>query len=428
MECKEYKGIGERIYQETLPNGLSIYVVPKAGHYHSHAMFATNYGGSDMRFCYNGQWKDTPAGIAHFLEHKMFDMEDGNALNILSANGASPNAFTSNNMTAYYFDSTQGFDENLRMLLTFVSTPYFTEDTVEKERGIIGQEIRMTEDNPNFAVYENLMRALYKYNPIRTSVAGTVESIQEITAETLYACHKVFYNPSNMVLCVTGDVDPKAVVSAAREILPDAPGEPPQRDYGQAEGPEPAERRIAAAMEVMTPLFLAGAKVLQADAGEAAYKLSLVGDLSLQLLMGDASPLYRRLYEAGLVNGKLDTECDLVPGGGCLVFGGSSRDPDAVLEEVQAEAARLVRDGVPAEPFDRLKKAKIGRWLRDLDDFAGVCVNQVEGHFRGYTPFATPDLLEQITREEVQAFLGEYMTRDRLALSLVEPIGGAHKE
>ncbi|NLH00497.1 MAG: insulinase family protein, partial [Clostridiales bacterium] len=197
MHKKYFDRIAETLISEILPNGLSVNIVAKPQFSKSFAMFATNYGGADRRFKLAGQWIDTPAGVAHYLEHKMFDMPYGNALNELSSRGASPNAFTSSAMTAYHFESTSEFEANLRTLLTFVSTPYFTEESVRKEQGIIGQEIRMVEDSPSYVIYNNLLRCLYSSNPVRDSVAGTVESIAEITHETLYHCHKVFYNPSN---------------------------------------------------------------------------------------------------------------------------------------------------------------------------------------------------------------------------------------
>jgi len=196
MKLDRYEKIGEDLYTAAMPNGLKLNVVTKPGFQLSYAVFATNYGGANRRFFLDGQWHDTPAGVAHFLEHKMFDMPDGdNALNILSANGAQPNAFTSSGMTAYYFDCTKGFEENLRMLLSFVSTPYFTEDSVQKEQGIIGQEIGMVEDSPGYAIYNRLMRLLYAHHPIRDQVAGSVESIAEISAETLTTATRSFIRP-----------------------------------------------------------------------------------------------------------------------------------------------------------------------------------------------------------------------------------------
>ena len=212
MEKQDFTRLGERMYTTILNNGLPVYVFPKPDFQKKYVFFATNYGGMDMRFCLDGTWHDTPAGVAHYLEHKMFDTKEGNALQQLAQNGASPNAFTSNGFTGYYFETTQKFEENLSILLSFVSIPYFTEESVAKEQGIIGQEIGMIEDNPDWRVFNNLMKGLYQYHPIRESVAGSKESIAQITAQTLYECHQAFYCPANMVLCVAGDVEPEQIV------------------------------------------------------------------------------------------------------------------------------------------------------------------------------------------------------------------------
>ncbi|MFR3997323.1 MAG: EF-P 5-aminopentanol modification-associated protein YfmH, partial [Oscillospiraceae bacterium] len=260
MNEKVYPRIGERVLEKTLSNGLKIFIVPKPQHRKKYAFFATRYGGMDMQFIRNGKKCDTPAGIAHYLEHKMFDTEDGNALQQLSQNGAEPNAFTSNAMTGYYFDCTEHFEENLRILLSFVSVPYFTEESVEKERGIIAQEIRMVEDSPDWQVYERLLACLYRSSPARVPIAGTVESIAGITAETLYDCHRAFYCPSNMALCIVGNVDPQAVIALAEEVLPRERGEEIARCYGEEEDGAAAQHETVTQMEVALPQFLVGFK------------------------------------------------------------------------------------------------------------------------------------------------------------------------
>ena len=245
-----YERIGEAVCRQRLANGLEVCVVPKPGYSKKYAFFSTRYGGMDTRFRLDGKWLDTPAGIAHYLEHKMFDMPDGNALQKMSQTGASPNAFTSYNITAYHFSCTSMFEENFRTLLQFVSQGYFTQESVEKERVIIAQEIKMYADNPGSRVDENLFRAMYKNHPIRVPVAGTVESIQDITAQTLIDCHRAFYDPSNMVLCVVGDVDPRQIHDIALEILPKVPGGASERDYGEKEPKEPYQHTITQEMEV----------------------------------------------------------------------------------------------------------------------------------------------------------------------------------
>ena len=192
MEKTIYSRVGETLFHTRLENGLPIYVNVKPGFRKAFAFFATNYGGMDLRFQLDGTWQETPAGVAHFLEHKMFDTKEGNALQDLAANGASPNAFTSSAITGYYFECTEQFEENLKTLLSFVSVPWFTPESVEKEQGIIGQEIQMIEDDPEWQVFIHLLSGLYEHHPIRFSVAGSRESISHITADTLYACHKAF--------------------------------------------------------------------------------------------------------------------------------------------------------------------------------------------------------------------------------------------
>ena len=297
-----YPRIGETVLRTTLPNGLTVAVVPKPLYRKRYAFFTTRYGGMDMRFRLDGVWHDTPAGIAHYLEHKMFDTEDGNALQVLSQNGAEPNAFTSNATTAYYFDCTEHFEENLRILLSFVSVPYFTQESVDKERGIIGQEIRMVEDTPDWRVYTNLLECLYHSSPARVAIAGTVESIAEITPETLYACHKAFYDPANMMLCVVGDVKPDEIAAIAEEILPESRGEAIERDYGQ-EDMRVVEKCRREAMEVSMPQFLVGFKCPPAADGAALMRQDIIADIACDILLGDSSPLYQRLYDKGLING-----------------------------------------------------------------------------------------------------------------------------
>ena len=422
MANKHYAKLGETLYTETLENGLTIHVIPKRGYQRSHAMFATNYGGADRRFCHRGQWLNTPAGVAHFLEHKMFDMPDGeNALSILSANGASPNAYTSSSMTAYYFDCTQGFSENLRQLLTFVSTPYFTEESVTKEQGIIGQEIRMCEDDPDYALYYNLLKCLYAKNPLRDSVAGTIESIAEITPDILYACHRVFYHPSNMTLCCVGDVQPEAVVDIAREILPPEPGEPPARDYGPTELGKPASLRHRTAMEVSAPQFFLGAKVEPARPGPERLRQQLVGELALRYLVGESSPFYTQLYSQGLLHTDFGADLDYAANSAMVLAGGESRDPHAVLAALERQVAQ-VKSGMDQKFFDRIHRASLGAHLRQLDHLGSLCSALASGSFAGWCPLDAADMLAAIPPEEVQTAILDWFRPEHLALSIIDPV------
>jgi predicted Zn-dependent peptidase len=365
---------------------------------------------------------DTPAGVAHFLEHKMFDMPNGtNALSLLSASGASPNAFTSSGMTAYHFKSTQGFEQNLRTLLTFVSTPYFTPESVAKEQGIIGQEIRMTEDSPYFSVYVNLMRCLYEHNPIRDAVTGTVESIAQISDKTLYDCHSAFYAPSNMTLCVAGGSDPDSIVAIAREVLPGDAAPVPKPDFGLAEGLLPLTGRVEKPMEVSAPQFMIGAKVKPAENGVGLLRQKIIGALALRCLMGRSSPFYTGLYAEGLLTNDFDTDVDYAAGTAAILAGGESAEPEKVLERLAAEVSAVAKNGLDEAVFERARRASYGARLRGLESFDDLCFNVVQGHFGGYCPLDAFDLLPLINASECAAFIMENLQPERLALSVITP-------
>jgi len=421
MELKEYTQLGEQVYTCKLQNGLSVFVIPKRGFHKKYAFFATDYGGADRRFLISGKWIDTPAGVAHFLEHKMFDTQDGNALEELSANGATPNAYTSTDITAYHFECIDKFSENLETLLRFVSVPYFTPETVEKEQGIIAQEIRMIEDNPDFSLYYGLLKSLFKHNPLRDSVAGTVESIAEITAETLYDCHRIFYNPSNMALCVVGDVDPADVCAIARNVLPTASGEVPGRDYGAPESGLPWKTDTKKAMEVSLPIFLAGCKIDPPAHGRDTLWLELVSALALEVLAGHSSPLYLKLYCEGLVNVDFSSSFDSAAAAAYTMFGGETRDPERVFLEIMDEVRRISDQGPDTQLFTRIKKAAIGSHVRALNSFGAIASSVVEGHFRGYDPFEAPQILSGITVEDIANFIRESIIPDNMAISVITP-------
>ena len=421
MEKKLYERIGEEVFHTTLPNGLPVYIVPKKDFLRKYALFATRYGGMDMRFEKDGQWLDTPAGIAHYLEHKMFDTEDGNALQELAKNGAEPNAFTSNAITCYYFDATEKFYESLEILLSFVSIPYFTDESVQKEQGIIGQEIGMIEDNPEWQVYKQLMQALYHTSPARTPVAGSVESISHITAQTLYDCHKAFYTPANMCLVVVGDVKPERIIAAANQILPAKSGPLIRRDYGAEEELTAAEHFVTAAMEVSMPTFLVGFKCPPQHGGEEQHRFTAIGELACDVLMGESSPLYARLYAEGLINGSFGAAFDLLPGASYVYAGGDSKDPQAVAEAILAEARRLVSEGVDGDYYRRVVNANFGAALKALNSFESIAVSMAEGCFQGYDPYRFPEVYDSITVEDVLDFLRRNMTRDHMALSVITP-------
>ncbi len=418
----EYPAVGEALYSAVLPNGLSLFLIPKPGYRRRFASLAVRYGGADRRFVLDGKTTDTPAGIAHYLEHKMFDTENGDALLALSAAGADGNAFTSEDMTAYHFECTDRFDENLRTLLSFVSVPYFTQDSVERERGIIAQEIRMYDDSPDYAVYENLMKQLFRTHPLRDNVAGSEESIAQITPETLYDCHKVFYRPSNMALCVVGDVDPAALEEAALTLLPSEHAEPPGRDYGPEESPGPVERLHEARMEVSAPLFMIGAKLGPAPQGEAALTERVTAALALRCLCGRSSPFYLKLYGDGLLNATFGSDADYAAGQGIVTFEGeTSRDPQEVFDALCAEISRVRKSGFDPALFDRQKRAGFGARIRALGDFRGLSFSLAEGCFAGYRPLDAFRLVDRVGCEDAAQWVRDRLDPERFALSVVYP-------
>ncbi len=374
-----YERIGESVYRETLPNGLQVCVVPKPGYAKKYAFFATRYGGMDTRFRLDGKWLDTPAGIAHYLEHKMFDTKEGNALQELAKNGAEPNAFTANAMTGYYFDSTEHFEENLQILLSFVSIPYFTDESVAKEQGIIGQEIRMIEDNPDWQIYTRMMQALYQNSTARTSIAGTVESISHITAETLYDCHKAFYTPSNMILTVVGDVDPIHVADLAPGCCPGSRRTVIPRDYGRSRTGV-AEKETAWPWRSPRPSSSRASSAPRGGGG-GYLRMPPSGDMACDILLGDSSPLYLRLYDQGLINTSFGGAFEMMPGVAYLYAGGDSKDARRRGGEILKEAARLAAEGIDEDFYQRVRRASFGENLRGLNSFENIAVTLTEGLF-----------------------------------------------
>ncbi len=424
MKKREYPQIGELMLEERLENGLSVYVFPKPDFEKSFAFFATNYGGMDTRYLWRGQWVETPLGVAHFLEHKMFDTKEGNALQMLTANGASPNAFTSNAITGYYFEATQAFYENLHTLLSFVSEGYFTKESVEKEQGIIGQEIQMIGDNPNWQVYQNLFGALYQHHPIRNSVAGTQESISGITDQTLYQCHQAFYHPRNMVLCVAGNVDAQEVCRIAREVLPKEAGTIIQRE--QPMEPEQAhEAYREMEMEVAMPLMQLGIKLKPEIGGQEQLRQKLLGELLCEAWVGSSSPLYTKLYTEGLINRGFYYGFRGVEGAACLLMGGESKDPQAVKSAILEEAKRLCREGIDQGLFERLKKAAYGSQVRSLNSFETLCVGQAEGYFAQQDVWLFPEVYATIEKTDLEQALARWVRPEAMALSVVWPKGAS---
>ena len=421
MEQKFYPQVGETLYKATLPSGLKMVVLPRPGFTKKLCYLVTDYGAIHRDFTMDGKNFSAPAGVAHYLEHKLFDMPGRDVTAEFSTLGASPNAFTSYDMTAYYFSCTENFRENLQLLLEFVTTPYFTEESVAKEQGIIGQEIDMNIDNPDSRLFDLLMEVMYENHPVNTPILGTKESIAQITPQVLTDCHKAFYRPDNMFLCVIGDVNPEEVAELAEARFKTLPN--PQV-IAPKEWDEPMEtktKEVTAQMEVAMPMFQLGFKAEALPNGVEGVKGEIIGDLAAEALFGESSSLYLKLYEEGLIDASFAGGFEAIEGMGLLTAYGDSENPQAVRDAILAEAKRLVAQGISEEDFMRMERSALGRRIRGLDSFESTCFRLCAYHFSKFDYFEIPAVYRQVTAADLTAFLAKVVTEDRMCLAVIEP-------
>ena len=410
--------LGEGYTRIEHPSGLTLMLCPMKGYSTAYALFATRCGSIDDSFSIgDGEMVQVPNGIAHFLEHKLFESEEGDAFEQYAKTGASANAYTSFDRTAYLFGCTDRFRESLEILLNLVTTPYFTEQTVKKEQGIIGQEIRMYDDDPDWRVYFNLLGALYQEHPIRIDIAGTVESIAGLSADLLYRCYNAFYNLNNMVLSIAGNFEIKDVVEACDKILkPAAPVRVSTREVQEPD--EIRTRRVEQTLEVAAPLFQIGFKG-RAKSYRENILAQVTGELVCDLIAGESTALYRELYDEGLINAVFDTEVMAGPNYLVNIFSGESRDPDAVFARLTDGVRALQERGISEEDFERARRAAYGRYVGiygNVESMAGMMVLAKLADFGAYEPL---DLLGELTLNDAQAFLRENFDTERCALSVV---------
>lgn len=424
LKKREYPRIGETVYSGQLQNGITVAVIPRPGYKKSVTFLAVNCGGADRSALLDGARRAFPAGTAHFAEHRMFELPDlGDAMTVLSKRGANANAFTGPDMTAFHFECGELFFENLELLLRLVSTPYFTDPDVDREREIIAREIRMTEDDPEDAMYYALLRAMYGGVPMSEPVAGSVESIAGITAETLRDFHRAFYIPANMCLVVAGSQDPERIAAMAAELKGgDVMGRARREAHGRDAG-RPLEYRVESEGEIGAPMFLAGAKTAADLRGRESVRFELTAELALGALMGPASPLYRRLYDDGLINETFGYDFENAAGYSHLSFGGETQDPSLVCLKVLDEAAALSSRGLDPDYFARRRRTMYGSCIRALNSFEDVCYNVAAGIFDGYDYFDTLSVLDTVTERDIRAFLAEYLTPERACVSVINRKG-----
>lgn len=418
----ENQKLGSRYFEIKHPTGLTLLLCPDQKFNSAYAIFGTNYGSVDTTFRIKGEGKEfesVPEGIAHYLEHKLFESEDGDAFARYAVLGASANAFTSFDKTCYLFSATDHIYESLEVLLDFVQSPYFTKETVEKEQGIIGQEIKMYDDDPNWQVYFRLLRALYKEHPVRIDIAGTVESIAQITDKLLYQCYNTFYNLNNMVLAFAGNFEVDKAMEVIDKTLKPCPKLTIERKTVE-EPREVCEHRTEVKLPVSMPLFCIGFKE-EPDRPEDFIKGQVLNEMLQDILTAESSPLFGELYKEGLINMEFDSE--VVAGRGYLasVFEGESKDPDAVYARILEELDALRKNGIPKDRFERAKKALYGKYVRLFNSVSGIANELVSAYFVGDSIYSPVELIEAITLEDVEERLKTTMLREYSAISIVVP-------
>ena len=421
MEKCYYPQLDETVFRTTLKNGLDVAVVSRPGTTKKLCYFVTDFGAIHTEFAIDGVPYTVPAGIAHYLEHKLFDMPDFDVMERFSMLGAMPNAFTSYDITAYYFSCTDNFRECLKLLLNFVSTPYFTEETVQKEQGIIGQEIDMNADNPDSRIFQMLMEGMYEKHPVNVPILGTKQSIAQITPENLTLCHRAFYRPDNMLLCVVGDVDPEQVRRIAEEILPEKPEEKVTVTKAWPEEMRCKTAFATAEMDVADPMFQLGFKSEPLDKGEAAVHREVVAELACEALFGESSRLYLNLYEKGLIDASFGGGFDTIEGMAMLTAMGDSRDPEKVRDAILEEVRALLEQGLEETDFLRMKRSAMGRRIRALDSFESTCFRTCAYHLSDFDYFRFPAVYEAVEKQDVLDFLNTVVTEDRLSLAIIYP-------
>ncbi|MFF2457543.1 MULTISPECIES: EF-P 5-aminopentanol modification-associated protein YfmH [Peribacillus] len=427
MEKIAFTQLKEELFHEKMDNGLEVYILPKSGFNKSFATFTTNYGSIDNHFKpLNGtEFSKVPDGIAHFLEHKLFEKEDGDVFQQFSKQGASANAFTSFTRTAYLFSSTSDFDRNLTTLIDFVQEPYFSEKTVEKEKGIIGQEINMYDDNSDWRLYFGTIANMYHQHPVKIDIAGTVESIADITKDMLYECYNTFYHPSNMLLFVVGPVDVESTMKLIRDNQNNKGyNEQPAVERKFDEEPEVvAKDKEVLRMNVQTPKVMLGIKAINVhQSGLQLLKRELATNIYLEMLFGKSSPLHEELYEEGLIDQTFSYDYTQEQGFGFALIGGDSAKPDELRESLFGILQKSkAGTGLNEESLQRTIKKKIGSFLRSLNSPEYIANQFTRYAFNDMNLFDVVSVLEKLTIEDIREVAKDLISDQRMTVCQVLP-------
>ena len=426
MQIIENSQIKEKVYIEKLENGLTIMIIPKSGIQKKYAIWGTNYGSVDNKFIVPGETDVTsvPDGVAHFLEHKMFEQENGtNSLDTLTKLGVNANAYTTTNHTAYLFECTENFYEALDELMDYLQHPYFTDENVEKEKGIIAQEINMYNDYPEWEVYMNAMKAMYHNNPVKIDIAGTVESISKIDKDILYTCYNTFYHPSNMVMCFAGEFEPENLLEEVKKRLLPKENEGEIKRIYVSEPEEIVKKEEIKKMEVSMPMFVIGIKdSIKGNneiVEETIIKRHIAIEIILNLIIGKSSKLYKKLYEQGLLMEEpyLDYEFDKTYRH--ITITGKSTDPKKILKNIQEEILNLKNNGIDETAFQRIKKMLYGRTVKEFTDVSDICKMFLNDYFKGINSFNYLENYKQISSSYTMQILEEVFKEEKTVISII---------
>ena len=417
MQKIENKKINECVYTEILDNGMKIMIIPKHNTKKKYIIWGTKFGSIDNHFIEpkTGKEIQVPDGVAHYLEHKMFEQENGvDSLYKLMALGLDANAYTTNDHTAYLFGGTNNFYEGLDELMDYVQHPYFTDQNVEKERGIIGQEIGRYDDEPSWKLYINLMDCLYKNNPVKLDIAGTVKSISKITKEILYDCYNTFYHPSNMTMCISGDFEPEEIVQEVKKrLLPKEKMEKIKRIYPESEK-NINKKYNEQNMEVNIPLFMIG--YLDVLENENKLKKQIAIEIILNSLIGRSSKLYQKLYNEGLLISPLEFYDEYSDEYSHVVIGGQSEKTEKINDEIKGT---LQNENISIEDFDRNKKVLYGEYVAQYDDVETIGRTFLQDSMRGINTLEYINAFEQIDIEYVQKIQKDLFKENMSAISII---------
>jgi predicted Zn-dependent peptidase len=421
MSTTPYPKLQETLWHEKLDNGLEVFILPKPGFTKTYATFTTRYGSIDNHFIPpGGAETKVPDGIAHFLEHKMFEEPEGDIFSKFASQGASANAYTSFDRTVYLFTATHEVEANLDTLLHFVQNPYFTDENVDKEKGIIVQEIDMYRDNPDWRVYFGLIEALYQKHPVYIDIAGTADSVRSITKEMLYDCYHTFYHPSNMTLFVVGGVDPQETMERVKRDQASktfAPGGEIKRLF--EEEPKPVkEKKKELLLPVSLPKCLFGFKEEPGE-NKDAVRRELASKLMLEALLGASSALYQQLYDENLISDGFGHEYNTGPGFSFSIIGGETRNPDELVSRVCEALYAAAKSGISSEIFERTRRKKIGAFLRMMNSPESIASEFTRYRHKGGDLFELVEVYESLTLDEINQRIKEHADPERLAISIV---------